>query len=120
MTMKTVLVVDDEKDVVEFLRDLLTDNGFKVEVAYDGAEALEKVNQAKPDLILLDLQMPGETGTGFYRKLRNKRALKDTPVIIVSGMAGRNIAVSKSVTVIDKPPDEKEILAVVRKALGAH
>ncbi|MCP4675093.1 MAG: response regulator [Deltaproteobacteria bacterium] len=115
---KKILVVDDEKDVVEFYRDLLEDNGYEVSSAYDGLKAMELVKKDKPDLILLDLQMPEETGTGFYRKLHNKTDLKDIPVIIISGLAGRNLAVSKSVVVIDKPPKEQEILEEVRRSLG--
>ena len=118
MSKKTILVVDDEKDVAYFLKDLLEDNGYSVVVAHDGVEGMQKVKSQKPDLILLDLQMPEETGTGFFRRLRNKSDLKDIPVIIISGLAGRNIAVTKSVTVIDKPPKEDEILREVEKALG--
>ena len=117
MPNKNILVVDDEKDVTEFMRDLLEDNGYGVTVAYDGAEALEQIKVRKPDLILLDLQMPEETGTGLYRKLHTRSDLKDIPVIIVSGLAGKNIAVSKSVKVLDKPPEEAELLAEVKKAL---
>lgn len=117
MTTKNILVVDDERDVVEFMRDLLEDNGYGVTVAYDGVEAMEKLKSENPDLILLDLQMPEETGTDLYRKLRHRSDLKDIPVIIVSGLAGRNIAVTKSVKVIEKPPEEEEILAEVRRAL---
>ena len=117
MTTKNILVVDDERDVVEFMRDLLEDNGYGVTVAYDGVEAMEKLKSENPDLILLDLQMPEETGTDLYRKLRHRSDLKDIPIIIVSGLAGRNIAVTKSVKVIDKPPEEEEILAEVRRAL---
>ena len=117
MTTKNILVVDDERDVVEFMRDLLEDNGYGVTVAYDGGEAMEKIKSESPDLILLDLQMPEETGTDLYRKLRHRSDLKDIPIIIVSGLAGRNIAVTKSVKVIDKPPEEEEILAEVRRAL---
>jgi CheY-like chemotaxis protein len=113
-----VLVVDDEPDVVEFLKNLLEDNGYEVEVANDGVQAMQNVTGNRPDLILLDLQMPEETGTGFYRKLRNRKDLRDIPVIIVSGLAGRDVAVSKSVVVIDKPPGEEALLAEVRKALS--
>jgi two-component system, cell cycle response regulator DivK len=118
MKKKNILVIDDEKDVTEFLKDLLEDNGYNVARASNGMEAMELVETSKPDLILLDLQMPEETGTGFYRKLHNRRELRDIPVIIVSGLAGRNIAVTKSVTVIDKPPGEKELLDEVEKAIG--
>jgi len=76
------------------------------------------VPKEKPDLILLDLQMPEETGTGLYRKLHNKKEYKDIPVIVISGLAGSYLAVSKSVPVIDKPPDEERVLWEVGKALA--
>lgn len=117
MKTKNILVVDDERDVAEFMKDLLEDNGYGVTVAYDGVEAMQKIKSETPDLILLDLQMPEETGTDLYRKLRHRSDLKDIPVIIVSGLAGRNIAVTKSVKIIDKPPEEEEILAEVRRIL---
>jgi len=82
-------------------------------------EGMKKAQSMEPDLILLDLQMPEETGTGMYRKLRNKSSLKDIPVIVISGLAGRNIAVSKSVPVLDKPPAEADILREVEKVFAA-
>jgi CheY-like chemotaxis protein len=118
MTKNRILVVDDEKDVVEFLRDLLEDNGYEVTPAYDGVEAMELISKDRPDLILLDLLMPEETGTGLYRKLHNKKEYRDIPVIVISGLAGSYIAVSKSVPVIEKPPNEEEVLWQVAKALG--
>ena len=119
MAKKHVLVVDDEKDIVEFLTQLLEDNGYEVTSAGDGLAAMNLVQERKPDLILLDLQMPEETGTGLYRKLQHKKEFKDIPVIIISGLAGNYLAVSKSVPVIDKPPKEENVLEEIRKALGA-
>ena len=119
MTKKRILVVDDEKDVVEFLTELLEDNGYDVTPAYDGVEAMELISEERPDLILLDLQMPEETGTGLYRKLHKKKKYKDIPVVVISGLAGRDVAVSASVPVIDKPPDEQEVLREVSRALGS-
>jgi CheY-like chemotaxis protein len=118
MAKKHILVVDDETDIVEFLTQLLEDNGYEVTSAYDGQAAMKMVEARKPDLILLDLQMPEETGTGFYRKLQHKRDLKDVPVIVISGLAGNYLAVSKSVPVIDKPPTEEKVLDEVRRALA--
>jgi CheY-like chemotaxis protein len=118
MAEKKILVVDDEGDIVEFLTQLLEDNGYAVTSAGDGLEAMELVSREIPDLILLDLQMPEETGTGFFRKLHNSKKYKDIPVIVISGLAGNYLAVSKSVPVIDKPPDEQQVLQEVRKALG--
>ena len=118
MAKQHVLVVDDEKDIVEFLTELLEDNGYRVSSANDGIEAMEAVSEEKPDLILLDLQMPEETGTGFYRKLQHKKEFKGIPVIVISGLAGSYVAVSKSVPVIEKPPTEESVLEEVRKALA--
>jgi CheY-like chemotaxis protein len=115
---KKILVVDDEQDIIAFLSTLLEDNGYSVRSASNGVEALELVKEDQPDLILLDLQMPEETGTGLYRKLRDKKEFRDIPVIIVSGLAGRNVAVSKSVVVLDKPLDQERILAEVEKVFA--
>ncbi|MBW1810501.1 MAG: response regulator [Deltaproteobacteria bacterium] len=115
---KKILVVDDEKDIIEYLSSLLEDNGYLVSSACNGIDAMESIKADRPDLILLDLQMPEETGTGLYRKLRNKKDLRDIPIIIVSGFAGRNIAVSKSVVVLDKPLDQAVVLKEVEKAVS--
>jgi len=113
-----VLVVDDEADVREFLKNLLEDQGYSVSQAEDGIRAMEMARAAKPDLVLLDLQMPEETGTGFYRKLHNSKELHDVPVIVISGLAGRHVAVGKSVPVFDKPIDKEGLLESIRDLLG--
>jgi CheY-like chemotaxis protein len=118
MEKRKILVVDDEEDTVEFLTELLEDNGYEVTPAHNGVEALALILRERPDLILLDLQMPEETGTGLYRKLHRSKKYKDIPVIVISGVAGSYVAVSKSVPVIDKPPDEQEVLLEVQNALG--
>jgi CheY-like chemotaxis protein len=114
---KLILAVDDERDIRDFLKNLLEDQGYEVGLASDGLEAMEKVNERAPDLILLDLQMPEETGTGFFRKLQHSKDHRMIPVIVISGLAGRNLAVSKSVPVFDKPIDEAGLLASIEQAL---
>jgi len=116
---KKILVVDDEPDVVGFITRLLRDNGHEVTSASNAADAMQLIAEQPPALILLDLQMPYETGTDLFRKLRARQDLKGIPIIVVSGLAGRNIAVSKSVPVIDKPIDEAHLLGEVDKALQA-
>ena len=95
---KKVMVVDDEPDIVEFLTDLLEEEGYAVTSASDGAQALERVKEERPDLVLLDVSMPKKTGTDFYRQFSRRKEFKDIPVIIVSGHPSRRIAVSKKVT----------------------
>jgi len=115
---KTILVVDDEEDIVEFLQTLLEDNGYTVRSANNGVDAMKSIMEVRPDLIMLDLQMPEETGTGLFRRLHERKGLKDIPIIIASGMAGRNVAVSKSIPVLEKPLDEELVLREVSKALA--
>jgi CheY-like chemotaxis protein len=115
---KYIMVVDDEQDIRGFLSDLLGDQGYTVRLAENGHEAMEMIQEDKPALILLDLMMPNGTGTDLYRRLHQHKELKDIPVIIISGLPGRHLAVSKSVPVFDKPIDESKVLAEIEKALG--
>jgi CheY-like chemotaxis protein len=115
---QSILVVDDEQDVREFLKSLLEDHGYAVTVAEDGITAMEAALASRPSLILLDLLMPQETGTGFYRKLHGRKDLRDIPVIVISGLPGRNLAVGKAVPVFDKPIDERALLEKVSELLA--
>ena len=113
-----ILVVDDEEDVRGFLRALLEDNGYEVETAEDGNRAWEAIRAQRPSLILLDLMMPEKTGTGLYRKLHDNKEMKNIPVIVISGLAGRSVAVSKTVPVFDKPIDEERLLLQIEQMIG--
>lgn len=115
---KKILVVDDEPDVLDFLSALLEDAGYEVLTASDGTQALQAAKREKPDLISLDLAMPNNTGTEFYRKMQKDKDISKTPVIIVSGLAGRHLAVRKPVAVFDKPIDRDEFLKAVQDAIG--
>ena len=115
---KKILVIDDESDVRTFLTTLLKKNGYQTVTAEDGVKGLAMARAEKPDLVSLDLMMPNNTGTDFYRKLSKDRSLSQTPVIVVSGLSGRHLAVKDPVAVFDKPIDPDVYLAAVRKALG--
>jgi len=116
---QSILVVDDEPDVREYLTDYLDDVGYNVKSAEDGNKAMDLIEESVPDMILLDLMMPEETGTGLYRKLHQKKAYKDIPVIVISAAAGRDVAVSKSVPVFDKPIDREELLKAIEERIGS-
>jgi len=83
-TRKKVLVVDDEHDFLSIMDYFLTMEGYDVEVAHNGAEALRSVEQNPPDLILLDLLMPGMDGLSALRQLRGASSTRDIPVILLS------------------------------------
>ena len=115
---KKILVVDDEADVRRFLTAVLEKRGHQTLTAADGREAFEIAVREKPDLVILDLQMPDQTGTDFYRRLMKNKDLRNTPIIVVSGLAGRHLAVREPVAVFDKPIDPEEFGNTVDRALG--
>ena len=79
-----LLVVDDNKDVVETLQRRLTKEGYEVSAAYDGEEALQKVKAVDPDIILLDLMMPKLNGFEVLKEVREKFKDRWRPIIIIS------------------------------------
>jgi len=83
---KKILIIDDEEDVRTYLTSLLSNNGYETAVATDGEEGFTKLTDFNPNLIILDIIMPNQTGVGFYRKLKKSDLYKDIPVIILSGV----------------------------------
>ena len=115
---KKILVVDDEPHVRKYLTAFLQDSGYETCTASNGEEAMDVLRQESPDLITLDLQMPNETGTRFYRNLSKDKTFKDVPVIVISGLPGRHLAVSKPVAVFEKPIDREQLLVTIKETLG--
>ncbi len=84
---KRILVVDDEPDVRDFLSTCLEDAGFQVQTAFDGQDALEKIEKEIPAFITLDMIMPRMSGIGLMRKLRDNKQWKEIPVVIITAHA---------------------------------
>jgi CheY-like chemotaxis protein len=123
--MKTVLIIDDEQDVLTYLTALLEDNGFATVTANNGAEAMEKVKAAPPDLITLDITMPEQSGVRFYRDMKESDQYKGIPIIIITGVSGdfeRFISTRKQVPppegYIQKPIDNDKLLELAKKLAG--
>ncbi len=85
---KKILVVDDEKNIRLLLQEELTDEGYDVLLAESGAKALDIIKSDKPDLVTLDIKMPGEDGLSILRKIREIEY--DLPVIICSAYELKN------------------------------
>lgn len=83
--MKKILVVDDERDIVEVIQMSLQKNGYSVETAYDGVEALEKIESDKPDLVVLDIMLPKLDGYSVNLKLKENPETENLPVIVITG-----------------------------------
>ncbi len=85
-TPKRVLVVEDEADFAALMESMLRGLGYDVSVACDGVEALSQVQNSAPDVITLDIMMPRRSGALFYRQLKSQEALRNIPVIVVTGL----------------------------------
>jgi len=119
-TAPYILVVDDEQDTCANLQDILTDLGYRVDVAYDGPSALELVEQKPYDVALLDLKMPGMDGLELYRRIKKLRA--GTVAIIVTAYAASDTAQSAlqagAWEILPKPVDFPRLLALVEEVSG--
>ncbi len=115
---QTILVVDDEPEIVRFVRAYLEDAGYRVVTANDGQQALFVARHEKPDLVILDLLMPGMDGWDFIRRYRRER---DTPVIMLTArveetdqVVGLELGADDYVT---KPFSPRALVARVRAVL---
>ena len=126
-----ILVVDDEREIVDYLTTLLRYAGYEVISASGVDEALEKARSEAPDLVTLDIIMPGKTGIKCFEKLRRTPGIRgDIPVIVVTGyqqtehhqMRPEFLMDVKTVpppaAFFEKPFDEKQFLETVRKTIG--
>lgn len=84
---KKILIVDDEPAAIDYATAVLEENGYQAISAEDGLEGMDKARTEKPDLILLDIMMPGKGGIAMYQDLRKDEETKDIPVIIITGVA---------------------------------
>jgi len=129
--MKRILVVDDEQDICTYLSRLFEENGYAVACAMDGSDALQKVQAERPNLVALDLSMPGTSGFRVYREIKTRPDLCDIPVILVTGVTGfggnsrdteRFFSTRQHVPppegFIAKPIDREEIIALVQRLIG--
>lgn len=116
--MAKIMIVDDDPNIVSYLTDIFTDNGYETCTAADGSQAMEVVKAEQPDLITLDIEMPDEWGPRFYRRLSQEPELKRIPVVVVSGLAGNKYAIPKAVASLTKPFDPDELIGIVKEVLG--
>lgn len=129
---KTILVVDDEADVRDYLSTVLEDAGFKVITAADGNQALEKLKEQIPDFISLDLVMPNKSGMRFLREMRRTKAWANIPFVIVTAHAhdelGRedlndilsNMTVSGPNVYLEKPVAPEHYVRLICERLGVE
>lgn len=115
---KKILIIDDDPEIISYLKDVFEEAGYATVGAKNGVEGLEMAQVHKPDLITLDMDMPARGGTLFYVKLRQEPQLAEIPVIVISGVGPRPPVLTKNVPVLTKPVDTEKTLKLVKEMLG--
>src|SRR3989344_3030615 len=100
MEKKSILIVDDEPHIVHLISLSLNKDKYDVETAYSANEAMYKVQQKTPDIVVLDLMMPGMNGYEFCQQLREHEETKETPVLILSAKSQMNDKISTGVSLV--------------------
>ena len=115
-----ILIVDDFKEYVGLLEKRLRSEGFETAAVYEGGSALEKAKAEKPDLILLDIMMPGVGGTETRAQLINDSVTKNIPIIFLTGLRAPHPAkkpLIDGVKVVGKSKDFAELLVAIKEVL---
>ncbi len=119
-----VLVVDDDREMVELIQLFLTNAGYETISAHSGEEALESAFRDKPNLILLDIMMPKIDGWEVFRRIKNDPQTKDIPIAFITARTQNidrmiGLSVMKADGYITKPFSKKELLDEVKRMLEA-
>jgi len=121
MTMATILIVEDEAPVREMLRFLLLQGGMEVREAQDAVVARQRLSEERPDLLILDWMLPGQSGVALARDLRRHPDTREIPIIMLTARAGENDKVqgleSGADDYVTKPFSPREFLARVKALL---
>jgi len=128
---KKVLNVEDDADTRTFVTTVLEENGYIPIMATDGEEGMKKVKEERPDLIILDILMPRESGIKMYHELKLDPNLKDIPVAMLSGVSKRTFLRSQAALTefgdetvpepqayLEKPVEPEDLAETLKKILG--
>ena len=124
-TPKKILIVDDEPDMVEWLKSFFEDNGYSTIFSHDGFDGFNKAKSENPDLITLDISMDKESGIKMYRNLGSTDETKEIPVIMITGVSPelkgfieRRKQVNPPAGYFEKPVDRDELLKKIKELIG--
>ncbi len=127
---KKILIVDDEMDMRIFLTALFETSGYEAIVTKDGRDGYRIAKEIVPDLIILDIMMPGEGGGHMYRHLKTDETLKEIPIIMLSAVEEKtflhyikmlrirlNETIPQPDAYVEKPPEPEELLKIAESLL---
>jgi twitching motility two-component system response regulator PilH len=126
-----VLIIDDEDDARAFCSSVVVNSGYEPLMAMNGEEGIRKVKEEKPDLVILDIMMPKQSGIRMYRELKTDPQFRSIPVIVLSAIAKKTFLRSQSALAefgdapvpepeayIEKPAEPEEMEAMVKKFIS--
>lgn len=124
MSEHSVLIIDDDEDLVSALKEGLETLGFKVATAYDGLQGVMQAHQGKPDIIMLDFNMPAGGGSGVYERLRSSADMARTPIVFLTGATveevKKTIRSTPNTFFLKKPLSVTQLRKVLDKILAAN
>ena len=122
-TSKTILCVEDEPEMIDLIKLILTRKGYRVQGATGGVEGIRLIRETRPDLVLLDLMMPDMDGWEVYQQMKSEASLRDIPVIVVTAKAQNidkvlGLHIAKVDDYIAKPFSPQELMDSVERVLN--
>ena len=118
---KLILAIDDNRDFLKILEDMLKENGYRVETLDDPVKAEEVIDKVDPDLLLIDILMPGRSGFNLIEDFKEKGLYEDIPKVFLTCLDDdieRMTAIAHGITrYITKPCDPKELLDLIKNVL---
>ena len=121
MSEKTILYVEDNEMNRQIVRDLLKRSTYRLIEAYDGEAGVTKALEARPDLILMDIQLPKISGIEAIRRIRAEAATANTPIVAITSFAlsgdDQKAKEAGATTYLAKPFSPRDLLAMIRKLL---
>ena len=118
---KTILIIDDDSEIIDTLQTILTSNGYEILTAQDGNQGLETAEEMKPDLVILDMMMPKRSGFLVLEKLRSSHSVPVRVIMITANEGSRHKAYAEMLGVDDyirKPFAMDRLLDSVERLIG--
>jgi DNA-binding response OmpR family regulator len=124
MAGERILVIDDDRTVLTYLKAVLGKEGYRVFTALDALQGPMMARQSQPDLVVLDLAMPGGGGTAVLDRMSRMQGMMQVPVVVYSSLSKERVEqlvpASPDVLFVQKPGNADDVLKAVRSLLGGH